>query len=171
MTLTERSRVMAKTVVGLFDNSNEAQQVVDDLTRIGVPRSDISIARSKTTAGGSASTADDVDNDIGAGVATGATPGAVVGGAAGLIASLSALAIPGFGPVLAAGPIIATLTGAGIGAATGGLIGALVNVGVPEEEAEYYSEGVRRGGTLVSVRVNDELADRATDIMNRHHAI
>src|SRR5258706_23477 len=82
MTLTERSRVMARTVVSLFDNSNEAQQVVDDLARIGVPRSDISIARSKITAGAT-STADDADNDIGAGLATTATTSAVVRGAPG----------------------------------------------------------------------------------------
>lgn len=163
---------MAKTVVGLFDDLNDAQQVVNDLTQLGIARSDISIARQQAdqkTA--TTTTADRTGGDIGSGVASGATTGAVVGGAAGLIASLSALAIPGFGPILAAGPIIATLTGAGIGAAAGGLIGALVNAGVPEEEAEYYSEGVRRGGTLVSVRVEDNLAERAADIMNRHHAI
>jgi uncharacterized protein (TIGR02271 family) len=163
---------MAKTVVGLFDDLDDAQKVVNDLTQLGIARSDISIARQqsdKTSA--TTTTADRTGGDIGSGVATGATTGAVVGGAAGLIASLSALAIPGFGPILAAGPIIATLTGAGIGAAAGGLIGALVNAGVPEEEAEYYSEGVRRGGTLVSVRVEDNLAERAADIMNRHHAI
>jgi uncharacterized protein (TIGR02271 family) len=162
---------MAKTVVGLFDDLNDAQKVVNDLTQLGIARSDISIARQQSDKTSATTTTPDRSGDIGSGVATGATTGAVVGGAAGLIASLSALAIPGFGPILAAGPIIATLTGAGIGAAAGGLIGALVNAGVPEEEAEYYSEGVRRGGTLVSVRVEDNLAQRAADIMNRHHAI
>jgi uncharacterized protein (TIGR02271 family) len=163
---------MAKTVVGLFDNVNEAQQVVDELTRLGIKRSDISIARQDAKAsGGTSTTTADRGDHIAVGAGTGATTGAVVGGAAGLIASLSALAIPGFGPILAAGPIVATLTGAGIGAAAGGLIGALVGAGVPEEEAEYYSEGVRRGGTLVSVRTEDALAERAADIMNRHHAV
>jgi uncharacterized protein (TIGR02271 family) len=161
---------MAKTVVALFDDLNDAQEVVNDLTQMGVPRGDISIARQKSETTSSSGDVDDT-RDISAGVATGASTGAVVGGAAGLIASLTALAIPGFGPILAAGPLIATLTGAGIGAAAGGLIGALVNAGVPEEEAEYYSEGVRRGGTLVSVRVEDNLGERAADIMNRHHAI
>src|SRR3954468_11554110 len=162
---------MAKTVVGLFDDLDDAQKVVNDLTQLGIARSDISIARQQSDKTSATTTNPDHSGDIGSGVATGAPTGAVVGGAAGLIASLSALAIPGFGPILAAGPIIATLTGAGIGAAAGGLIGALVNAGVPEEEAEYYSEGVRRGGTLVSVRVEDNVAERAADIMNRHHAI
>jgi uncharacterized protein (TIGR02271 family) len=162
---------MAKTVVGLFDDLDDAQKVVNDLTQLGIARSDISIARQQSDKTSATTTSPDRSGDIGSGAATGATTGAVVGGAAGLIASLSALAIPGFGPILAAGPIIATLTGAGIGAAAGGLIGALVNAGVPEEEAEYYSEGVRRGGTLVSVRVEDNIAERAADIMNRHHAI
>src|SRR3954468_2966837 len=162
---------MAKTVVGLFDDLDDAQKVVNDLTQLGIARSDISIARQQSDKTSATTTNPDHSGDIGSGVATGATTGAVVGGAAGLIASLSALAIPGFGPILAAGPIVATLSGAGIGAAAGGLIGALVNAGVPEEEAEYYSEGVRRGGTLVSVRTEDALAERAADIMNRHHAI
>jgi hypothetical protein len=83
-----------------------------------------------------------------------------------LIAGLSALAIPGFGPIIAAGPIAAALTGAGIGAATGGLIGALASAGVPREDAEFYAEGVRRGGVLVIVRVDDRLADDVAKILD-----
>jgi uncharacterized protein (TIGR02271 family) len=163
---------MAKTVVGLFDDLNDAQRAVNDLTQLGIPRDQISIARTSTekTATGSATTGTD-SGDVAGGAAAGAATGAVIGGAAGLIASLSALAIPGFGPVLAAGPLVAALTGAGLGAAAGGLVGALVKAGVPEEEAEYYTEGVRRGGTLVTLRADDALADRAADVMNRHRAI
>ena len=162
---------MAKTVVGLFDNVNEAEAVVGELTELGIRRDEISIARQQDTSGGGGTRGTHGTGDMGGGIAAGATTGAVLGGAAGLIASLTSLAIPGFGPILAAGPIIATLTGAGIGAAAGGLIGALVSAGVPEEEAEYYTEGVRRGGTLVTVRVDDAKANRAADVMNRHNAI
>jgi hypothetical protein len=69
----------------------------------------------------------------------------------GLVAGLAALAIPGVGPIIAAGPIFTALTGAGIGAAAGGLIGALANTGMPEEDARIYAEEVRRGGVLVIV--------------------
>jgi len=163
---------MAKTVVGLFDNVSEAEAVVGELTELGIPRDQISIARQDTSSASGTTTRTAAESDTGhAGTVTGATTGAFVGGAAGLAASLTSLAIPGFGPILAAGPIIATLTGAGIGAAAGGLIGALVDWGVPHEEAEYYTEGVRRGGTLVSVRTEDAVAERAANIMDRHNAI
>jgi hypothetical protein len=94
----------------------------------------------------------------------------------GLLAGLGALAIPGIGPVLASGPIISTLVGAGLGAGTGavtgGLIGALVDVGVPQDEAEYYHEGIRRGGTLVTVHLGgDDRADDAAAIMRRHNVV
>jgi uncharacterized protein (TIGR02271 family) len=73
--------------------------------------------------------------------------------------------------IVAAGPLIAVLTGASVGAVAGGLIGALTDIGVPEEEASYYAEGVRRGGTLVTVRAEDHLGDRAVEIMERHNAV
>ena len=81
------------------------------------------------------------------------------------------LAIPGIGPIVAAGPLVAALTGAGIGAVAGGLIGALTDVGVPEEEAGYYAEGVRRGGTLVTINAEDSMADQAIDILEDHNAV
>jgi uncharacterized protein (TIGR02271 family) len=97
--------------------------------------------------------------------------GGVTGGVAGLLASLAGLAIPGIGPVLAAGPLVAALTGAGVGAVAGGLIGALTSAGVPEEHARYYEEGIRRGGTLVTVAASDSDADEVMDIMNRHNPV
>jgi uncharacterized protein (TIGR02271 family) len=100
----------------------------------------------------------------------GAGTGAAIGGGLGLVAGLASLAIPGFGPVIAAGPIASALAGAGIGAAAGGMIGALTHVGVPEHEAEYYAEGVRRGGVLVTVRAEDDRADDVADIMENHGA-
>ena len=89
-------------------------------------------------------TRDDVVDDA-SGAATGAVTGGVVGGAAGLAASLIGLAIPGIGPIIAAGPIVAALSGAGVGAVAGGLIGGLTDMGVSKEDAEYYAESVRRG--------------------------
>jgi len=106
---------------------------------------------------------------------TGAVGGGILGGLAGLLVGLGALTIPGIGPVLAAGPLAAalgtTLAGAGIGAAAGGLVGALVGIGVPEEEAEYYAEGVRRGGVLVSVHASDATADDATSALRSSGAL
>jgi uncharacterized protein (TIGR02271 family) len=160
---------MAKTLVGLFDNFPEAQSVVQELVNNGVAREDISLAANDAT-GEYAKYADSNASEM-SGTATGATTGAVVGGLGGLLIGLGALAIPGIGPIVAAGPLIATLTGAGVGAVAGGLIGALTDIGIPEEEAGYYAEGVRRGGTLVTVRADDHLADRAVEIMERHNAV
>jgi len=118
----------------------------------------------------------DRDNDRDAaddasGAATGAVTGGVVGGAAGLAASLMGLAIPGIGPIIAAGPIVATLSGAGVGAVAGGLIGGLTDMGVSKTDAEYYAESVRRGGALVTVRADDTRAERAAEIMREHGAV
>ena len=110
------------------------------------------------------------DSDTSA-TAKGAVTGAVVGGGAGLAASLAGLAIPGIGPIIAAGPIVATLAGAGTGAVAGGLIGGLVDIGVPEDDAQYYAESVRRGGALVTVRADESRADEVTAILRRHGAV
>jgi hypothetical protein len=109
--------------------------------------------------------------DDASGAAAGAVTGGVVGGAAGLAASLMGLAIPGIGPIIAAGPIVSLLTGAGVGAVAGGLIGGLTDMGVSRSDAEYYAEAVRRGGALVTVRADDARAERAADIMRSHGAI
>jgi hypothetical protein len=98
----------------------------------------------------------------------GALTGGAIGGLAGVLLGLGAFAIPGIGPIIAAGPIVAGLTGAGIGAVVGGLTGALVSWGIPEEEAGYYAEGIRRGGTLVGVKTDESRVDQAVNIMNDH---
>ncbi|HEV8718643.1 MAG TPA: general stress protein [Candidatus Binatia bacterium] len=138
---------MAKSVVGLFDGLTEAQAVVQDLVNHGFPRDDISIVAPHTQGEHARSAAAPDDTDETSGAVIGAGTGAVLGGIAGLLVGIGVLAIPGIGPILAAGPIMAALTGAGIGALAGGLIGALTDLGVPEEEARYYAEGVRRGGS------------------------
>jgi uncharacterized protein (TIGR02271 family) len=157
---------MAKTVIGLFDTMDEAQQVVQTLINEGFRRDDISLV-SRRDEGCVTERGDDRTS----GAAVGAGAGAALGGISGLLVGLGALAIPGIGPVIAAGPLVTTLAGAGLGAAAGGIIGALTDVGVPEEEAHYYAEGVRRGGVLIVVDADDQRAARAAEIMERTGAI
>ncbi|MEZ4430982.1 MAG: hypothetical protein R3F65_01120 [bacterium] len=99
------------------------------------------------------------------GAGAGATAGAVIGGVAGLLVGLGVFILPGVGAIVAAGPIGTTLAGAGIGAAAGGIIGALVGLGIPEKEAGYYAEGVRRGGVLLVVRTDEDKADGIADVL------
>src|SRR3954470_7165469 len=170
---------MAKTVVALMETPQEAENVVRDLTSTcGCQRSDIGLmARgSEQDAGaevesGSEASGDEDHSTVASGALKGAGTGAAVGGILGLVAGAAALTIPGIGPFIAAGPIAAALAGAGIGAAAGGAIGALVHLCVPEQEAHYYAEGVRRGGTLITVNASsDEMATCAAMVMKNHGA-
>lgn len=161
-----------KTVIGLFDTASDAHSAQNELVAAGIARERISVVTSnanKDYVAARDEASDKTEAAEGAGV--GATAGALAGGAAGLLASLSLLAIPGIGGLLALGPIVATLTGAGIGAAAGGLIGGLIGLGIPENEAELYAEGISRGGTLVTVDAGDEEADRVATILSQHNAI
>lgn len=163
---------MAKTIVGLYDDMVTAQQVLTELQKNGFRREDISLlANDAKGEYGQHMTTETTTVHSGKGMEQGATAGAMIGGIAGLLVGLGALAIPGVGPIIAAGPIMAALVGAGIGAATGGLIGALTDVGVPEQEAHYYAEGVRQGGTLVAVNSPDDKGQLATNVMNRFNPI
>ncbi len=152
-----------RTIARMYDSYETAAQTVSDLETAGIPHSDISIVsndakhRDAVAAG--------TETHAGSGAGAGASVGTLLGGGAGLLAGIGALAIPGVGPVVAAGWLIATLTGAGIGAAAGGLVGSLTGAGVSEEDANVYGEGVRRGGTLVTVRLDDSMAARAEGIM------
>ena len=164
-----------KTIVGLFDHFSQAEAVVRELEAGGYDRRTVSIVATESARGrGHATTittATDAADRTAEGAGTGAVIGGVTGGMAGLVASLAGLAIPGIGPVLGVGPLIAALTGAGVGAVAGGLIGALTTAGVPEQHARYYEEGVRRGGTLVTVSASDADADRVMEVMNRHNPV
>jgi hypothetical protein len=167
-----------RTIVALFDDYREAEGAIRELESAGVPSTDVNlIANNAGNRYGDypqyginrPAGTDHADTASGAG--TGAGIGAVLGGAAGLLAGIGALAIPGVGPVVAAGALAATLAGAGVGAAVGGLVGALVEAGIPREHADIYAEAVRRGGTLLTVRTDDALSDRVTDILNRHSPV
>ena len=143
----------ATTVTQLFDNYSQAAAAVKDLEVSGVSASKISVI---------AANADEEMTSAG----TGAAVGAVAGGGAGLLAGLGALAIPGIGPVVAAGWLVATALGAAAGATAGGLAGALVQSGVSDEDAHFYTEGVRRGGTLVTARCDAEEQDKVQAILH-----
>src|SRR5215218_1733173 len=95
-----------------------------------------------------------------------AAAGSVAGAGAGLLAGLGTVAIPGFGPVIAAGWIVSTLVGAGAGAAVGGLAGALADAGLSDEEAQTYADGVRRGGALVTIKVDEARMDQVVSILD-----
>ncbi len=154
---------MTVTISRLYDSYADAQRAVTSLEAAGVPHSDLSIVANNSDNWYNADKKVDRDrdgvDDRAEGAATGAGIGAGLGGAAGLLAGLGLLAIPGLGPVVAAGWLASTALGATAGAATGGVVGALTQAGISDEEAPLYAEGVRRGGTLVSARVPD--ADRA----------
>lgn len=159
---------MTKTVTALFDRYDDARAAVRDLEAAGFSHADISIVANNADSrvGGT-----DAAEDAG----TGAGIGAAIGGVGGLLAGLGMLAIPGVGPVVAAGWLAATAAGAAAGAvaggAAGGVIGAMTESGVPEHDAHVYAEGVRRGGSLVSARVDDVRADEADAILRRAKSV
>lgn len=158
-----------RTIARLFDSYNDAAAAVADLEAAGFIRDDISLIANRGNTTDDNSTATDTMDETATGAGTGATVGTVLGGGAGLLAGLGALAIPGVGPLVAAGWLIAALAGAGVGAASGGLLGSLVGSGVSEDEAHVYSEGLRRGGSLLTVRAEDSRSAEVENIMARHN--
>ena len=163
---------MTVTISRLYDSYAQATEAVRNLEAAGVPHGDISIVSNNSdnwysadatrTTGGPVTIIDrdrDGVDDRAEGAGKGAGIGATAGGVVGLLTGLGLLAIPGVGPVVAAGWLVATAAGAAVGGTAGGIIGALTQAGTSEEDAYVYAEGVRRGGTLVSARVAD--ADRA----------
>ncbi len=161
-----------RTLVRLYDNHTEAVAAVRALEEAGFGHEQVSILASdgahRSTLGGAGDPSVNAERDApptvsedttAHGAGSGASIGTVVGGGLGLLAGLGTLFIPGLGPVVAAGWLVSTLSGAGIGAALGGagggLIGALTHAGVDEQDAHGFLEGIRKGGSLVSARVDD----------------
>ncbi len=168
---------MTVTISRLYNNYDDARAAVRDLEAAGVGHNDISILASNADnwysddRKASTSTYPDRDldgkDDRAESAGTGAGVGAAVGGVAGLLTGLGLMAIPGVGPVVAAGWLVSTLAGAAAGGVTGGVLGALTQAGVSKEDAEVYAEGLRRGGAVVSARVLDADAVRLQAVMDR----
>jgi hypothetical protein len=149
----------------VYDSYAQAESAVRDLEAAGIPSADISLVANRYV---SEQYADVTEASA---TSTGIGFGAAAGGSAGLLAGLGLLAIPGLGPVVAAGWFAATAAGAAAGAATGGIIGALVDAGTSEPDAHVYSEAVRRGGTLLTVRTESASSNEIEAILARHEPI
>lgn len=170
------AQTQLKTIVGLYDNLSDARNAVQELGQAGIAREDINLVAHASARDferyfdqeGRYVGADDSSAES---AAAGAGVGAIIGALGGLVLGLSLIPIPGIGPIVAAGPLAAALTGAGVGAVVGGLVGALTGIGVPEEHAGYYAEGIRRGGSLVIVKTDSTMLDRISSILNRHNPV
>src|SRR5204863_8154728 len=155
-----------KAGFGLYSRRQQVENAVDELKAQGFRNTDVSVLFSENV--GTKDFAHEKGTKAPEGGATGAGSGAVVGGALGWLAGVGSIAIPGVGPFLAAGPIMAALAGAGVGGAVGGLTGALIGAGIPEYEAKRYEGLVRNGGILMSVHCdNSEWTSKAKDILER----
>ncbi|MDQ6758844.1 MAG: DUF3341 domain-containing protein [Acidobacteriota bacterium] len=149
---------------GIFPDQTSVSEAVDALKQAGFRNTDISVLFPENT--GSKDFAHEKHTKAPEGAVAGATSGAILGGALGWLAGLGALAIPGVGPFVAAGPIVAMLSGIGVGGTLGGLTGALIGVGVPEYEAKRYEGRIRSGGILLSVHCdNSDWVKRALDVL------
>ncbi len=174
---------MRETVLALYDDLSAAQAAVRDLVDAGYARGDIGLAVNDVDgkyshhihAGDEAVTVSRLeDEDVSGG--EGAGFGAVIGGLTGIVAGLTAITIPGIGPIIAAGPLAAALggatggvIGAAAGAVTGGVTASLIDMGVPDSEADYYAESLRRGSALVTVTVDEMDVQPVIDVLRRHN--
>lgn len=177
---------MTRTVVGLFDRFDDAQETVRELLEAGFDRQNVSLVANDAEGRYArelgidqtpnddrniTSETDIADSDSAEGAKSGAGIGAALGGIAGFLVGMGAFLIPGIGPIFGAGPLIAALGGAAAGAVAGGIIGSLTKAGISEEDAVRYEEGIRRGGVLVLVYTDDTNAERAVDVLNRHNPV
>ena len=151
-------------VFGIYATDAQAERAVDTLIASGFPSADISVLLSDIKS--TKEFAHQKDTKAPEGTTAGVTAGGVVGGTLGVLAGIGALAIPGVGPLIAAGPIMAGLAGLGVGGVVGGLVGALVGMGIPEYEAKRYEGRVKDGGTLLSVHCDtSQQVSRAKDLL------
>jgi ActD protein len=151
---------------GIYSNRSDVENAVDELKVEGYRNTDISVLFPENV--GTKDFAHEKHTKAPEGATTGAGTGAVIGGTLGWLAGIGALAIPGLGPFIAAGPIMAALAGAGAGGAVGGIVGALVGMGIPEYEAKRYEGRVKSGGILLSVHCdNSDWTKKAKAILER----
>ncbi len=153
-------------VFGIYPNRTNVESAVDTLKAAGFRNSDISVLFPENT--GTKDFAHEKETKAPEGATAGAGTGALLGGGLGWLVGIGALAIPGLGPFIAAGPIVAALAGARAGGAIGGLTGALIGMGIPEYEAKRYEGRVKDGGILLSVHSDDsQWTKRAKEILER----
>src|SRR6202048_4060910 len=156
-------------VFGIYKSSAEAESAVDRISAAGFSHNDIAVLLPDTQS--SKEFAHEKNTKAPEGTTTGVTTGGVIGGTLGLLAGIGALAIPGLGPFIAAGPIMGALAGLGVGGAVGGLIGALVGMGIPEFEAKRYEGRIKEGGVLLSVHCDtSENVARAKELLKQTSA-
>lgn len=159
---------MNKKIVGVFHTEHEASRAIEDLKAQGFLTEDISvIARNKRDV---EAINDETGTKVPEGMASGAATGGILGGVTGLLAGIGALAIPGIGPIIAAGPIAATLTGVAVGAGTGGLVGGLIGLGIPEDEAASYDNYVDEGRILVMVDADISREQDVYTVFRNHNS-
>ena len=155
-----------KSTFGIFNSRSSVDHAVDVLKQNGFRNSDISVLMPSEQ--GTQDFAHEKDTKAPEGATAGVATGAVLGGGLGWLVGIGALAIPGIGPFVAAGPIMAALAGAGVGGAVGGISGALIGMGIPEYEAKRYETFVKEGGILLSVHVDDsEWQKKAKDLLEQ----
>jgi hypothetical protein len=167
---------MPKTITAMYDDFTKARRVADALAAAGIPQGEISVIANDSTGRYASSIRDTAEHRV---VADDeeltAEQGAGFGMIVGALVGMAAMIVPGIGPVIAAGPLVSVLIGAGVGAVagafTGGLVAGLTHMGIPEEDVEFYAEGVRRGGTLLIARVPDEKLVTAVDLLREHEPI
>jgi len=157
------------SVLGIYPSRNSVEDAITAFREAGFPNSDVSVLLPENL--GSREIATEKGTKAPEGATAGGTSGAVIGGALGWLVGIGALAIPGLGPFLAAGPLVAALAGIGVGGAVGGFTGALVGLGIPEYEAKRYEGRLMKGGILVSVHcdTSGEIT-RAKEIMEQTNA-
>lgn len=151
---------MSKAVIGIAKTQEQAETIVTRLKNAGILTTDISVLLPDRS--GSRDFAHEHNTKAPEGATIGGSAGGIAGGTLGLLAGIGALAIPGVGPFIAAGPLMAALSGAAVGAAIGGVAGALVGLGIPEYEAKQYESKVKDGNILISVHTHDK--DEAKNI-------
>lgn len=156
-------------VAGVFLTQHEASEAIEELKRYGYDANDISVI-SKDHEDAEA-LSEKTGTKAPEGAAGGATAGGILGGVGGLLAGLGALAIPGIGPLLAAGPIATALAGIAVGATGGGLVGGLIGLGIPEQEAKSYEEHIGGGRMLILVDTSSDRKLEVEDIFRRHYAL
>jgi hypothetical protein len=154
-------------VFGIYSTRGAVEDATDSLVKAGFPTSNISVLLPESL-GGPKDMGTEKATKAPEGAATGASAGGIIGGALGVLAGIGMLAIPGLGPFIAAGPIMAGLAGLGVGGAVGGVTGAFIGMGIPEFEAKRYEGRLKKGGILLSVHCDtSEEIKRAKDVMKR----